>query len=215
MALPLLLLTLGCEPVNELDGTVDGADVTIASAWWVRYVSADGTEHPQYRLSLSSMDDGCGALIGYLADKGALDARYDAEELTAEDYVAEAEELFAQYLPTDLWQVVVEFLVQEGEFTELRLDGADWDRYPQTNEAAANFVHQEGLRYSGADMTTRYISHQGQAELTYDEARGTFEGDFLTSVADYSTGQIFEEVTILYEVEVCEGLDWDDAAVWW
>lgn len=215
MGLPLLLLALGCEATNEIDGTVDGATVTVTSAWWVRYVSTDGTEHPQYRISLSSMEDGCGAITDYLADKDLLDTRYDNEELAPEDYVVEAEELFAQYLPSDLWQIVIEFLVQEGDFTELRLDGSDWDRYPQTNEIAANFVHQEGLRYSGADMTQRFISHEGTAELTYDESRGIFEGDFLTSVADYSTGQIFEEVTVLYEVEVCEGLRWDDAAVWW
>ncbi len=215
MGLPLLLLTLGCEPVNELDGTVDGHEITIQSAWWVQYISADGTEHPQYRIVLSSMAEGCTALTDYLADKDALDVRHDDGELSSQEYVIEVEEAFAKYLPGDLWQVIAEFIVPEGEFTELRLDGADWDRYPQTSEMAANFVHQEGLRYSSVDMTTRFISHQGQAEITYDEGKGTFEGDFVTSVADYSTGQIFEEVTIVYEVEVCEGLDWEDAAVWW
>jgi hypothetical protein len=208
-------MMLGCEPVIQVDGTINGQTVTLGSGWWTQYVSPDGTEQPQYYLTLSTMEDGCQALLDYQADLEALNDRYDAEEISAEEFVAEAEETFAAHLPSDIWQVVIEFLVQEGAYTELRLTGSDWDRYPQTNEIAANFVHQTGLRYAGADRTTRYISHLGSAEITYDLDRQTFEGEFTTSVTDYSTGQIFEEVTILWEVNFCEGLAFDEAVVWW
>ena len=211
----LLLLFLGCQPTNEIDGTLEGETVTIASAWWTQYVSVDGTEHPQYRVTLSSMEEGCQALLDYVADLDDLNTRYDDGEITPEEFVAEAEENFAARLPTELWQVVVEFLVPDGEFTELRLNGSDWDRYPQTNEIAAAFVHQTGLRYSGADLAVRYISDQGNAEVSFNDKKQTLEGDFTTTASDYMTGLAFDEVMILWEVDICEGLAFEDAAVWW
>lgn len=217
MGLPLLplLALLGCEPINTVEGTIDSQIVTITSAWWTRYVSVDGTEHPQYRVTLSDMEDGCNTLLDYHADLADLEERYDDGDLSPEEFVAEAEENFAAHMPSDLWQVVVEFLVQEGTFTELRLEGSEWDRYPQTGEIGANFIHQTGLRYSSVELTERYVSHEGSAELTFDADKQTFDGSFGTTVADYGNGQTLEGVTILWEVNVCDGLPFESAAVWW
>ncbi len=213
--IPLFAMLTACEPINEIDGAIDGTEVTIASAWWTQYVSIDGTVHPQYRVVLADFEDGCQALLDYHADQDALEEAYAAEELTPEEFETEARQAFATHLPTESWQVVLEFLVQEGGFTELRVSGADWDRDARSGEIQGRFGHQTGMSYAGPEHLDRYASDQGDAELTHDLTEQTFSGDFTTTVADYVTGQTYGEVTILFEVDPCEGLGFEDAAIWW
>ncbi len=212
---PLLAILAACDPINEIEGTVDGTEITIASAWWTQYVSLDGTEHPQYRVVLVDYEDGCQSLLDYHADLDALDESYAKEELTAEEFEEAAGEAFGTHLPTEAWQIVVEFLVQEGGFTELRVPGTEWDRQLQNGEIQAALAHQTGMAFTGAERTDRYVSHQGDAEITHDLSAETFSGDFETTVADYISGQTFGDVTILFEVDPCEGLTFEDAAIWW
>ena len=145
----------------------------------------------------------------------SLEEAYAAEELTPEEFETEARQAFATHLPTESWQVVLEFLVQEGGFTELRVSGADWDRDARSGEIQGRFGHQTGMSYAGPEHLDRYASDQGDAELTHDLTEQTFSGDFTTTVADYVTGQTYGEVTILFEVDPCEGLGFEDAAIWW